>query len=52
MQLESAATVGCIVILVVLGIIVKTSLDAGLPAIRSGDLPVWTVEVRLAIATC
>ena len=47
MQLESAATVGVVVILIVLGIIVKTSVDAGLPAIKDGELPLWTFEVTV-----
>lgn len=44
-QLESAATVGVVLILIVLGIIVKTSIGAGLPAIKDGELPLWTFEV-------
>ena len=44
-QLEAVATAGVIVILAVLGIIIQTSIHAGLPAIRSGELPVWQVEV-------
>ena len=47
MQLEAAATVGVVVILTVLGIIVKTSVDAGLPAIKNGELPLWTFQVSL-----
>lgn len=43
-QLESAATLGVIVILTVLGIIVQTSVHASLPAIRSGELPLWKFE--------
>lgn len=48
MQLEAAATLGVVVILAVLGIIVQTSIHAGLPAIRSGELPLWTFQVRLS----
>lgn len=51
-QLEAAATVGCLVVVVVLGIIVKTSVAAGLPAIRSGELPVWTFQVSQTIRAC
>ncbi|DBB04668.1 TPA: hypothetical protein ACH3X1_012728 [Trebouxia sp. C0004] len=43
-QLESAATVGVVVILAMVGIIVRTSIHAGLPAIKSGELPLWTFE--------
>jgi len=39
--------VGVIVILTVLGIIVQTSIHAGLPAIKSGELPLWTFEVTI-----
>ena len=46
LQLESVATVGVVVILAVLGIIVHTSIQAGLPAIKSGELPLWTFQVR------
>lgn len=46
-QLEAAATLGVVVILAVLGIIIQTSIRAGLPAIRSGELPLWTFQVRL-----
>ena len=49
-QLEAAATVGVIVILTVLGIIVQTSIHAGLPAIKSGELPLWTFQVRPCLA--
>lgn len=57
MQLEAAATVGVVVILTVLGIIVKTSVDAGLPAIKNGELPLWTFQVSLVftlpfVSTC
>ena len=45
LQLEAAATVGVAVILAVLGIIVQTSVHAGLPAIKSGELPLWKFEV-------
>ena len=50
-QLEAAATVGVIVILTVLGIIVQTSMHAGLPAIKSGQLPLWTFQVGLVSYT-
>lgn len=49
MQLESAATVGVIVILTVVAIIVRTSIHAGLPAIKSGELPLWTFEVTTSL---
>jgi len=41
--------VGVIVILTVLAIIVRTSIDAGLPAIKSGELPLWTFEVTTVL---
>lgn len=49
-QLEAVATLGVAVILAVLGIIVQQSIHAGLPAIRSGELPLWQPEVSLPTA--
>ncbi|KAL3136879.1 hypothetical protein ABBQ32_006491 [Trebouxia sp. C0010 RCD-2024] len=43
-QLEAVATVGVVVILGVLAVIVQSSIHAGLPAIKSGELPLWKFQ--------
>ncbi|KAK9817843.1 hypothetical protein WJX72_002950 [[Myrmecia] bisecta] len=44
-SLEMAAAAGVAVIAVIISMVVYTALHAGLPAIRSGELPLWGMKV-------
>ena len=41
-RLEQAATAGVLLIAVLASVIIIDSVSAGLPAIKSGELPIWT----------
>ena len=45
-SLETAATAGVVIVLALAGIIVVEALRAGLPAIASGELPLWRLKAR------
>ncbi len=45
-QLETAATAGVVVVLAVIGIVMYEAINAGLPGLASGDVPVWSLKVR------
>lgn len=49
-QLEKAATAGVVVVAAVIGIIMYEAIKAGLPGITSGEVPIWSLEVRPALA--
>lgn len=44
-SLELAGTAGLVVIIAVMGIILYQSVHTGMPAIQSGEMPLWTVKV-------
>ena len=46
-QLETAATAGVIVVLAVIGIVMYEAISAGLPGLASGDVPIWSLKVRI-----
>lgn len=45
-SLESAGTAGLLVILAVMGIIISQSIHTGMPAIHTGEMPLWSVKVK------
>lgn len=45
-SLETAATAGVAIVLTMAGIIAVESLRAGLPAIASGEMPLWRLQAR------
>lgn len=45
-SLELAGTAGVGVIVVIAGIMVWTAVQAGMPAIADGDLPLWGLKVQ------
>jgi hypothetical protein len=45
-SLETAATAGVFIVLTLAGIIAVEALRAGLPAIASGELPLWELQAR------
>lgn len=45
-SLELAGTAGLVVIVAVMGIIIFQSIHSGMPAIQSGEMPLWSVRVR------
>lgn len=50
-SLETAATAGVVIVLALAGIIVAEALRAGLPAIASGELPLWRLQARAQVAS-
>lgn len=49
-SLETAATAGVVIVLALAGIIVAEALRAGLPAIASGELPLWRLQARAQVS--
>jgi hypothetical protein len=45
LQLETAATAGVVLVLALIVLLGKKAWDAGFPAIRTGDLPLWSLKV-------
>lgn len=45
-SLELAGTAGLVVIIAVMGIIIFQSIHTGMPAISSGEMPLWSVKVK------
>ena len=45
-SLELAGTAGLIVIVAVMGIIIFQSINTGMPAISSGEMPLLSVKVQ------
>ena len=50
-SLETAATAGVVIVLALAGIIVAEALRAGLPAIASGELPLWRLQARAQVSS-
>lgn len=44
-SLETAAAVGMMVVFVLLAVLMVGALDAGLPAIKDGQVPLWSLKV-------
>jgi len=51
-SLETAATAGVFIVLTLAGIIAVEALRAGLPAIASGELPLWELQARPHVHQC
>ena len=45
MQLELAASAGALVITAIIGIVIHAAVSTGFPAIRSGELSLWKLQV-------
>lgn len=48
LQLEMAAYSGFVVVLAIIAIVIHAAYSAGFPAIRSGELKVWSMNVSAA----
>lgn len=49
LQLEKAATAGVVVVVAVIGIVMYEAIKAGLPGITSGELPIFSMQVRHSV---
>lgn len=49
LQLEVAASAGVALVAAVVGVVMYCALDAGLPAIHNGELPLWGMRVSLTL---
>lgn len=48
-SLETAAAVGMLVVVALLGVLAVGALAAGLPAVMDGQLPLWSLKVGLSV---
>lgn len=48
LQLELAASAGAVVIIAIIVIVVHAAISTGFPAISSGELPLYTLQVLLS----
>lgn len=50
LQLEMASYSGFVVVLAIIAIVMHAAFSAGFPAIRSGELKVWSMNVSMVFA--